>query len=120
MNKKGFLTLIVAILITVGIFAINLPAQNRQNYTMDNVQAEHYIKISREEIDKNNLPLARVYAQKAIQANAWSKKAWANYNDIIQKLADEGEIKEFDTFIEESTDNTAPTAGGSGSKFEGC
>ena len=120
MNKKGFLTLIGAILIAIGIFAVNLSAQNKQNYNMDNVQSEHYIKISREQVDKNNLPLAKVYAQKAVQANAWSKKAWANYNDVIQKLADDGEIEEFETFIEDSKDNSAPTAGGGGSKFEGC
>ena len=120
MNKKGLITLALASLVTIGAFSINLSAQNKQDYRMDNIQAEHYITISREEVDKNNLPLAKLYAQKAIQANSWSKKAWANYNDIIQRLADEGEIEDFDTFIEESEAATGPAASDGGSKFEGC
>jgi hypothetical protein len=87
---------------------------------MDNAQVDHYIEISREQIDKNNLPLAQLYAKKAIQANSWNNKAWANYDDVTQRLADEGELKDFDTYIEEANEAAAPVAGGGGSKFEGC
>jgi hypothetical protein len=106
--------------LTVGIITTNLFAQNRQNYDMDIIKAEHYITISREQIDADNLPLAKVYAQKAVKANPWSAKAWANYDDIIQKIADNGEVEDFQTFIERSEAAKGPAAGGGGSKFEGC
>ncbi len=115
--------LIIATLISIaviGIFSSNLSAQNKQDYKMDEIGAKHYITISREEIDKNNLPLAKVYAKKAIQANTWSKEAWANYDDIVQKLADDGEIQPYETFIEKSKAAIGPSAGGGGNKFEGC
>ena len=66
------------------------------------------------------MPLAKVYAQKAVKANAWSAKAWANYDDIIQKIADNGEVEEFETFIERSEEASMPSASDGGSKFEGC
>ena len=118
--KKKILAFILGFLAITGFFAINASAQNQQSYKMDNIQAQHYITLSRQEVDNNNLPLAKLYAQKAIQANAWSKKAWANYNDIIQRLADDGEIQDFDTFIEESTAASGPSADEGESKFEGC
>ncbi len=119
--KKGKLTLISLIaLFVVGILSSNLFAQNKQDYNMDNIQAEHYITISREQIDADNLPLAKVYAQKAVKANVWSAKAWANYDDIAQRIADNGDIEPFEPFIERSEAASGPAAGGGGSKFEGC
>ena len=121
MRNKGKLTVLALITMAiVGLVSTNLLAQNNQNYNMDMIKSEHYIKISREQIDADNLPLAKVYAQKAVRANAWSAKAWANYDDIIQKIADNGEVEEFETFIERSEAASGPAAGGGGSKFEGC
>jgi len=102
------------------IFSSDLVAQNQQDYSMNKTLCAHYIKVSREQVDKDNLQLAKVYAQKAIQANPWEKAAWANYNDIIQKLADNGDIEDFDTFIEESSEKEAPSEADAGSQFEGC
>jgi hypothetical protein len=121
MNKKNLITVALLGLLGVGVITANLFAQNRQEYKMDNAAAEHYINLSREQIDNDNLPLAQVYAKKAVQSNSWSQKSWANYNDIVQRLADEGEIKDFNTFIEEANEAAAAaTAGGGESKFEGC
>ena len=121
MIKKGKITVLsLIILVVVGLFSSNVFAQNKQDYKMDNIKAEHYIKISREQIDADNLPLARVYAQNAIKANAWSAKAWANYDDILQKIADNGEVEDFETFIERSQEASGPAANSGGSKFEGC
>jgi hypothetical protein len=117
-NKLTILSLIT--LVIIGLFSSNLFAQNQQDYKMDNIQAEHYITISREQIDADNLPLAKVYAQKAVKANAWSAKAWANYDDIIQRIADNGEVEDFETFIERSEAASMPSAADGGSKFEGC
>jgi len=86
---------------------------------MNKAQCAHYLKLSREQVEKNNLALAKVYAQKAIQANPWEKAAWAGYNDVIQRLADDGDIKDFDTFIEETQSAAVPKASGA-SQFEGC
>jgi hypothetical protein len=97
-----------------------LLAQNKQDYNMDNVKSEHYIEISREQIEEGNLPLAKVYAKKAVKANVWNAKAWANYDDITQRLADEGGIEDFETFIENSEAAKGPAVGGGGAKFEGC
>ncbi len=119
--KKGKLTILSLItLVVVGLLSSNLFAQNKQDYKMSNIEAERFITVSRQQIDADNLPLAKVYAQKAIKANAWSAKAWANYDDIIQKIADNGEVEEFETFIERSEAASGPAAGGGGSKFEGC
>ena len=120
MIKKEKLTILsLIVFVVIGLFSSNLFAQNKQDYNMDNIKSEHYIKISREQIDADNLPLARVYGQKAIKANPWNAKAWANYDDVAQKLADNGELEEFETFIERSEAASGPAAGG-GSKFEGC
>jgi len=119
MLKRKITILSLVILVVVGLLSSNLVAQNQQDYKMDNIKAEHYITLSRELIDKDNLPLAKVYAQKAVKANAWSAKAWANYDDIIQKIADNGEVEEFETFIERSEAASGPAAS-SGSQFEGC
>lgn len=116
-NKLSILSLVAFVII--GLFSSTLFAQNKQDYKMSNIEAERYIKVSREQIDADNLPLAKAYAQKAIKANAWSAKAWANYDDIVQKLADEGELGDFETFIEQS-EAAGPAASTGGSKFEGC
>lgn len=121
MIKKSKLTILSLVaLVAIGLFSSNLFAQNKQDYKMSNIEAERYITVSREQIDADNLPLAKVYAQKAVRANAWSAKAWANYDDIIQKIADNGEVEEFETFIERSEEASGPAAGGGGTKFEGC
>jgi hypothetical protein len=120
MNKKGFISLAIAGIFAVIVLNINLSAQNQQSYEMDIVKCDHYIQLSRTEVENDNLPLAKLYAKKAIQANTWSEKAWANYNDVIQRVADMGGIVDFETFIEESEAASAPAAGDGGSKFEGC
>jgi Tfp pilus assembly protein PilF len=117
-SKLAILSLIV--MVAAGLFSSGLFAQNKQDYNMNNIKAEHYIKISREQIDADNLLLAKVYAQKAVRANPWSAKAWANYDDIIQKIADNGEVEDFETFIERSEAASGPAASDGGSKFEGC
>lgn len=120
MNSKK---LIIGAMITaslIGFGSLNLSASNSQDYKMSKNECAHFIKISREAIDNDNLPLAQAYAKKAIQANSWDKLAWANYNDIVQKIADNGDVPDFGTILEESEAANAPTAGAGGSKFEGC
>jgi hypothetical protein len=119
MKIKQLIVGLIGLGIIVGLLGINLSAQNKQNYNMDKALCAHYVKLSRTQVDADNLSLAKVYAQKAVQANPWEKAAWANYNDVIQKLADNGDIKDFDTFIEESTAKKTPTAA-AGAQFEGC
>ncbi len=119
MKIKKLIIAVLGLGLLLGLLGINLSAQNRQNYSMDKTLCAHYVKLSRAEVDADNLPLAKVYAQKAVQANPWEKAAWANYNDVIQKLADNGDIQDFDTFIEESTAAQKPKAD-AGAQFEGC
>ena len=120
MIKKSKLKILSLVaLVAIGLFSSSLFAQNRQDYKMSNIEAERLITVSRQQVVADNLPLARVYAQKAIKANVWSAKAWANYDDIVQKLADNGELEELETFIERSEAAAGPAAGGGG-KFEGC
>jgi Tfp pilus assembly protein PilF len=118
--KRKITILSLIVLAIFGLLSSNLVAQNKQDYNMNNIEAEHYIQLSRELIEKDNLPLAKVYAKKAVKSNVWSAKAWANYDDIIQKIADNGEIEEFETFIERSKEASMPSASDGGSKFEGC
>jgi Tfp pilus assembly protein PilF len=120
MNHKKIVSIVAAILLGIGALSINLSAQNRQEYRMNKSECAHYVQLSREMVDKNNLQLAKVYAKKAVQANPWEKAAWASYNDVVQRLADDGDIQDFDTFIEESQAASVPAAGGGANKFEGC
>lgn len=114
------------LLLIVGFLSVNLPAQNRYYYKMDNIQAEHYISVSRTEVQNSNLNLAIIYAQKAVQANSWSKKAWANYNDIIKKMVAQGGVQDFTAPVMKTpatpppaqANTPAPKEGGS--QFEGC
>ena len=119
MKIKKLIIGIIGLGVLLGLLGINLSAQNRQNYNMNKTLCAHYVKLSRQMVDGDNLPLAKAYAQKAVQANPWEKAAWANYNDVIQKLADNGDIQDFDTFIEESTAAQKPKAD-AGAQFEGC
>ena len=119
MKRSKIITIALTMAAGIGIASVGLSAQNKPDYRMDRAACAHYLKLSREEVDKNNLSLAKVYAQKAIQANPWDKAAWAGYNDVIQRLADDGEIKDFDTFIEETKSAETPKATGA-SQFEGC
>ncbi len=119
MTRKKTTALIALILIALGTMSVSLSAQNQQSYRMDRAECARYLQLSREQVEKNNLPLAKVYAQKAIQANPWDKAAWAGYNDVIQRLADDGDIQDFDTFIEETQSADVPKASGA-SQFEGC
>jgi hypothetical protein len=120
MKIKKLIIAVLGLGMLLGLLGINLSAQNKQNYSMDKTLCAHYVKLSREMVDSDNLPLAKLYAQKAVQANPWEKAAWANYNDVIQRLADNGDIKDFDTFIEESTEASKPAAASGESQFEGC
>ena len=119
MNTKKIVSIVLALVFGLGALSLTLPAQNQQEYRMNKAQCAHFVKLSREMVEKDNLSLAKVYAMKAIQANPWEKAAWAAYNDVIQRLADNGDIKDFDTFIEETQSAAAPKAS-SGSQFEGC
>ncbi len=119
MNTKKIISVVLALVFGLGALSLTLSAQNRQEYRMNKAQCAHFVKLSRAMVEKDNLSLAKVYAMKAIQANPWEKAAWAAYNDVIQRLADNGDIKDFDTFIEETQSAAAPKASG-GSQFEGC
>ncbi len=119
MNTRKIISVALALVFGLGVLSLTLSAQNRQDYRMDKAQCAHYVKLSREMVEKDNLPLAKVYAMKAVQANPWEKAAWAAYNDVIQRLADNGDIKDFDTFIEETQSAAVPKASGA-SQFEGC
>lgn len=120
----------IILLLIAGILSINLPAQNRYYYKMDNIQAEHYIEASRNEVKNNNLSLACLYARKAVQANSWSKKAWANYDDVVKRLINKGKVKDFTAPVATTPIAPPPTAQAqaptptssddSGSQFEGC
>ncbi len=120
MHRKKLITIVIAVLLGVSTLSISVSAQNRQEYQMNKAECAYYVKLSREMVDKNNLQLAKVYAKKAVQANPWEKAAWASYNDVVQRLADDGDIKDFDTFVEESAAAATPKAGAGASKFEGC
>ena len=93
-------------------------AENLQNYNSQKAGAEHFVNLSREQVSKNNLTLAKAYAKKAVQADPFNKKAWESYDDVIQRLADEGLIDEFGAKADES-EVSAPKPSG-GAQFEGC
>ncbi len=132
--KKRLITLVL--IAALGVFAINLLAQNRDFYKMDNIQAEHYINASRTEVNKNNLSLACTYARKAVQANSWSQKAWANYDDVVKRLINKGKVKNFTGSVgsiaapapvakkvaapSPAPAPSAPAANAAGGQFEGC
>jgi len=122
--KKNVLIALV-LLVAFGIIGAN--AQNRYYYKMDNIQTEHYIAASRDEVNNNNLSLACLYARKAVQANTWSKKAWANYDDVVKRLIAKGGVKDFSAPVAttpmaepvEEAQAPAPADDGGG-QFEGC
>ena len=118
MKKSGLFILSLLVLLFIGFQ--NLSASNTQEYKMNKALCEKYIKLSREALDQDNVPLAQAYAKKAIQANSWDRLAWANYNDIVQRLADDGEIPEFGTVVEESKAEDGPSADAGPVQLEGC
>jgi len=118
--KKSIVFLIGCILsLSVAYMGVN--ASSGQEYNMDQAACEKFMKLSREAVDNYNLPMAQAYAKKAVQANAWNMLAWANYNDIIQQMADNGEIPEFGTVLEESQAAAqGPNANEGPAQLEGC
>jgi hypothetical protein len=117
MKKYGLLVL--GCLFALSIVFVNLNATG-QEYRMDKVLCEKYINLSREAVQNGNLALAQAYAKKAVQANSWDKLAWANYNDIIQQMADFGDIPQFGTVVEESQSNAGPSPTEGAPQLEGC
>lgn len=117
MKKYGLLVL--GSLLALSVVFMNLNATG-QEYRMDQALCEKYINLSREAVEYGNLALAQAYAQKAIQANSWDKLAWANYNDIIQQMADYGDIPQFGTVVEESKSNAGPSPTEGAPQLEGC
>ena len=84
----------IAAIATIYIFSANLSAQD-DYYKMNNIKSQYYISASRNAVSNNNLSQACILARKAVQANSWSKEAWANYDDIVKKLIKEGKVKDF-------------------------
>lgn len=119
MKIKKIIVRIVGLGLLFALFGINLNAQNRQNYKMDKTLCAHFVKLSKDMVSKDNLSLAKVYAQKVIQANPWEKSAWANYNDVIQKLTGNKKIKDFDASVVEPAESLAPKLA-PGEQYEGC
>lgn len=118
--KKSMVALLgVGLAVAIGLGSLN--AANKQDYSMDRALCEKYLNTSRDFVEKGNLALAQAYAQKAIQANSWDNKAWANYNDIIQQMAKKGEIPSYGAAIEATAASTAgPAASGAAPVIEGC
>ncbi len=117
---KKSLLFVLGCIVAISIGYASLNASSGQEYKMDQALCAKFMKLSRESVDADNLPLARAYAQKAIQANSWDKLAWANYNDIIQRMADNGDIPEFGAVVEASQAAQGPTAGAGAAQLEGC
>ncbi len=136
--KRLIFVLIVG---AIGIFSINLSAQ-KNYYKMDNIKTQYYINASRNAVNNNNLSQACILARKAIQANSWSKEAWANYDDIVKRLIKNGKVKDF-TMPKTLNSNilgiptltspkqsasvkstpppaTAPSPSAGGAQYEGC
>lgn len=122
--------IVFSVLLALSIVNVTLSAQNRYDYKMDNIQAKHYIDASRLEVKKNNLSMACAYAKKAVQANSWSKEAWANYDDIVKRLINKGKVRNYkdspNTVEAVSVQAPAPApsptpkASSGASLFEGC
>lgn len=117
--KKGLL-FIAGCIVALGITYASLNASSGQEYKMDQALCAKFMKLSRDSVTADNLPLALAYAQKAIQANSWDKLAWANYNDIVQKMADNGDIPDFGAVVESSKAQQGPKAGAGAAQLEGC
>lgn len=117
---KKSLLFILSCSILLGIGYASLSASSGQEYKMDQALCEKFVKLTRDSVSTGNLPLARSYAQKAIQANSWDKLAWANYNDIIQRMADNGDIPDFGAVVETSKAEQGPKPGGGAVQLEGC
>jgi hypothetical protein len=118
MKKSVLLILSCIFALSLGYASLN--AANSQEYSMNKALCAKYIKLSREAVKAYNLPMAQAYAKKAIQANSWEMLAWANYNDIIQKMADYGDIPDFGTVLEESKAEQGPSADAGPAQLEGC
>jgi len=59
MKKRKLTILSLIMLVVIGLFGSNLFAQNKQDYKMNNIEAERYITVSRQLVDEDNLPLAK-------------------------------------------------------------
>lgn len=118
MKKSGLFILSCILALSLGYVSLN--ASNAQDYSMNKVLCAKYVKLSREAVKAYNLPMAQAYAKKAVQANSWDMLAWANYNDIIQKMADNGDIPSFGTVLEESQAEQGPSADAGPAQLEGC
>ncbi len=118
---------IVAIATTC-ILSTNLSAQD-DSYKMNNIKSQYYISASRNAVDNNNLSQACVLARKAVQANSWSRDAWANYDDIVKRLIKDGKVKDFNmpktlnvnvSNTEVASPSTSPSPSADAGQYEGC
>jgi hypothetical protein len=116
--KKSVLFILSCIFaLSLGYVSLNASGQE---YSMNQALCAKYIKLSRDAVAVDNLPMAQAYAKKAVQANSWEMLAWANYNDIIQRMANYGEIPDFGTVLEESKADQGPSSNAGPVQLEGC
>lgn len=118
MKKSGLFILSCIFALSLGYVSLN--ASGGQEYSMNQALCAKYIKLSRDAVENDNLPMAQAYAKKAVQANTWEMLAWANYNDIIQQMADNGDIPDFGTVLEESQADQGPSSDEGPPQLEGC
>lgn len=117
MKKISFLaaSLILGLVVIFGSLNVSATQLN-----VNKVKCEKFINLSREALENENLSLAQAYAKKAIQANAWSKIAWAAYDDVVQRMADNDELSDFGAVVEKSEINNAPKPSSGAVQLEGC
>ena len=111
--------LIVVFVFVAGVF--QLKASQSDHYRMDKAMCAKYIEISQQALDKNSLYEAKLYAQKAVQSDPWSKAAWNNYNMILIKITGGNPDITLEPKKEEAEmPQEAPSAEGEGEEIEGC
>ncbi len=115
---------IVASVIAIFLFVfggLQIRASQSDYYRMDKALCEKYVEMSQEALQNNDLYSAKLYAQKAVQANPWSKKAWNNYNMVIVKITGGNPDITLEPKKEEAEmPQEAPSAEGEGEEIEGC
>lgn len=87
MKKK---VLILSVLISIFILTVTatkLIAGQSDYYKMNKALCAQYISLSQKAFDENDLYNAKLYAQKAVQSDPWSKNAWNTYNRILIKIS---------------------------------
>ncbi len=121
--RKAVALVVVSVFMFFMLAIVNSKAD--QYPSVNQALCAKYLQMASKALESNNLPLAKLFARKAVQADVYNMTAWKTYDSIIVKMS-HGNVSEVNSMpvskpkkpsVPKAETPQAPSGGGA---FEGC